>query len=990
MLLLLLLLPLAATTQINQSGTVVQSFTSRHYSTEDGLPAMQCTGVFMDSKGFLWLSTKAGTARWDGKHFRPFYWQGKEQIQQVNFIETKDGTVYWANSENLCCFYNGALQRMALPQYKGFTLIQPFTSNSGDSEIVISGYRAANNQPFKYKTILYNIRSKKFRDAAVVDIKNYYSIPIGDYLLETDIRDADTYLMHPKVSFSVYKKDHYTKEKELNGNWFINSAYGQQFCWNTETKKLIWYNVYAHTWDSSFFNEAENKDLPNLYFLGYENGKLFYNKNGSVYYKEKNSVPVYICNGKYTAAILSSEKPILLWLISEEGLDCYNLAIRNYRFNIYNNKSDGFWEFSKDFATGIYWAGSNQYGFVQTDLKNWQRNKVMDAIRKPFLQYPYFTPSFSKENGLILPHAYGFFSVKPSGIKDTKFLRPNNDCTMATIYDSARHCHWIAGYTHAFCLQPNGQLDTLPSLETADIKTLLGICLDKYNRPIFHGKGIRFFADGKFSELPGLSIKWARCSAKDYTGNIWFNSKTDSIYLYDYKKTEAFQLPVDNETGAILCYKKYLMVASNKYLFIINLEAYYTSGLWQWMRYDKFTGYGTGEGSQNAFFTDDDGSVWYTKNDELIRFFPDSLYKIQRPPQPFLDELQYADENFKWKYLYADSAGKYMLPLGLRNIQFKYTAAELINHNILNFRCRLVGYSKNWDSATVKEDAFFGNLAPGNYQFELQTSFDNITYSNTIAYKINIPAYWYETWWFKTLIVLSSIALIIYATLFFTRRKRKKEQRQKLINELQLKAIRSKSIPHFSGNAFASIDFYIEKGDTENASKYLAIMSRLHNITLGDSDKPARSLEDELNYIKLYLQMEKMRFEDKLNYAITVSENTNLQQLIPNMIIHTYTENAIKHGIKNKEGPGNLKIAVTRKEKGVQLTVTDDGIGRLAANNFNAATTKQGLSILSQQIKLYNALNKENIIQEITDMADNKGRPLGTVFSVFIPFNYTF
>lgn len=235
-----------------------------------------------------------------------------------------------------------------------------------------------------------------------------------------------------------------------------------------------------------------------------------------------------------------------------------------------------------------------------------------------------------------------------------------------------------------------------------------------------------------------------------------------------------------------------------------------------------------------------------------------------------------------------------------------------------------------------------------------------------------------------------SISIIVLVTWTFSKWKQGSIERQKQLNELQLKAIRSKALPHFTGNSFANIDFYIEKGDTENASRYLAILSRLHNITLADSDKPSRSIEEEIDYVKLYLQMEKLRFEHKLEYIIEVDPSIDQEQQVPNMVLHTYAENALKHGLKHKEGNGLIIVKAVNQSGGVLLSVTDNGIGREAAARMKSFGTQQGLAILGKQIELYNQQNKEKMVQEVVDMLDEEGRVVGTRFAIFIPSNFKY
>ena len=120
---------------------------------------------------------------------------------------------------------------------------------------------------------------------------------------------------------------------------------------------------------------------------------------------------------------------------------------------------------------------------------------------------------------------------------------------------------------------------------------------------------------------------------------------------------------------------------------------------------------------------------------------------------------------------------------------------------------------------------------PDKYSFELQCSIDGITWSKTTYCNIIIPAYYYETTWFLIFLSVLFIGIIVGITVLILNRRKEEIKRKIQLNELQLKSIRSKAIPHFSGNTFANIDYFILTDNKENASKYLALLSRLHNMT---------------------------------------------------------------------------------------------------------------------------------------------------------------
>ena len=98
----------------------------------------------------------------------------------------------------------------------------------------------------------------------------------------------------------------------------------------------------------------------------------------------------------------------------------------------------------------------------------------------------------------------------------------------------------------------------------------------------------------------------------------------------------------------------------------------------------------------------------------------------------------------------------------------------------------------------------------------------------------------------------------------------------------------------------------------------------------------------------------------------------------------------MKHGLRNKPGRGHILIEVKAKTGGVCVSVTDDGVGREAAATLSATSTKQGLSIMEQQIELYNQRNAEHIVQTVTDLKDTDGNGCGTRFELYIPYNYNY
>ena len=284
---------------------------------------------------------------------------------------------------------------------------------------------------------------------------------------------------------------------------------------------------------------------------------------------------------------------------------------------------------------------------------------------------------------------------------------------------------------------------------------------------------------------------------------------------------------------------------------------------------------------------------------------------------------------------------------------------------------------------------------------EEMTSFkpENLLAANQLSTIVETPRPWWRRWWIW-LVAACLLSLVIWRiTRWFEQRQAKKKMidllREKRQKELQLSAIRLKAIPHFHSNVLASIEYFVMNNSTDEATRYMKLYSDFTNQTLTDINLPARSIAEEIDYVRAYLELEQLRYGERLQYHIDVAGDVDQNVMLPTMILHTYCQNAVKHGIANKVGIGNVEVIISRMQRdgadGVLVAVKDDGVGRteaaaLSGNN----STKQGLKILKQQIELYNQTNNHKIKQNVIDLTDADGRPAGTCFEIWVPTDYKY
>ncbi|MEZ4915550.1 MAG: histidine kinase, partial [Chitinophagales bacterium] len=214
---------------------------------------------------------------------------------------------------------------------------------------------------------------------------------------------------------------------------------------------------------------------------------------------------------------------------------------------------------------------------------------------------------------------------------------------------------------------------------------------------------------------------------------------------------------------------------------------------------------------------------------------------------------------------------------------------------------------------------------------------------------------------------------------------------ERQLNQAELKALKSQMNPHFLFNAFNSIQEYIILNNRELASDYLGKFADLMRIYLDHSREKLITLEDEIKASELYLSLEKIRFEDELNYSVSKAKNIDETQVsIPPMLIQPFIENALKHGLLHKKGEKKLNVFFSTNEKqDVICTIEDNGIGRKASAMLQQNNMKKhksfATSATQNRIELLNMGRQADISLQIEDLSNDKGEATGTKVTLIIP-----
>ncbi|SIS99007.1 Tetratricopeptide repeat-containing protein [Zobellia uliginosa] len=321
-----------------------------------------------------------------------------------------------------------------------------------------------------------------------------------------------------------------------------------------------------------------------------------------------------------------------------------------------------------------------------------------------------------------------------------------------------------------------------------------------------------------------------------------------------------------------------------------------------------------------------------------------------------------AEENYKASFQYAKGAGSVNLQFNALE-QLASLQSEMGNYK---------GAYKNKTEAVVLRDSFASvekkeeiALLEAEYEYEkeksaLQTAHDKkqaVSQMEMERQELMIGG----------LAVGAVLITVFFIVGFQLYKKREKMLSEKKISEFktrvaetELKALRSQMNPHFIFNAMNSISDYMAKNDLETANVFLVKFSKLIRAILESSEKKWISLEEDLELMELYLQIETLRLKDKFGYSFHVGEQVDVENtMVPPLILQPFIENSIWHGVALKKTMGQIDVSIKCQNQFLVCTVDDDGVGRHKNTAAQNGKTSMGLKITKNRLDIINQLKKE-------------------------------
>ena len=502
-------------------------------------------------------------------------------------------------------------------------------------------------------------------------------------------------------------------------------------------------------------------------------------------------------------------------------------------------------------------------------------------------------------------------------------------------------------------------------------------------------------------------------SLMDTHGNLWFgtnrglcffdNSQPVNPKNFDPKKHFIpIRRDIIDTTAVSMVYQMNAntLIAGNKdKLFIVDLAVFYQSHythaeVHPLSMHTGFSGFGV---EQNGIFAAHDSTFWIVSDVGIHRFDPRLFTWTHAKPTIQIDSLvapsrSIANPNNTLMKFNADDK--------TIKIYFNYVADSFDIASNLRFFYRLKNTSKSdttWTQADKNMIEYF-NLSTDTYTFEVYADKNGIQ-SVVHTVKFDIPLHFYENPFFWLLITGIILFIVLYISKEKNVRKQKElelelelEQQKREKTQLRVQAIVNQLNPHFLKNVMNILALKSYK-DQEATNMIDKLSENITTVFKNSIDgKPYHTLKEEVQLVRNYFYLQKVRFEDKFHCEMPTEDSfrdlENYKVFVMQLLIHA--ENAVEHGIRRQENGGWVHLMVADEGDYIKLIVEDNGVGRKKSREKPSFSTQQGTKMLTDLQDIYNKHNTQFIKNQYDDAIFDTPEPHGTRVIIWIPKIYDY
>ncbi|MDQ3109407.1 MAG: histidine kinase [Bacteroidota bacterium] len=999
-----------------------QQYSFINYSIEDGLAQSQVQTIFQDDKGYLWMGTYGGLSRYDGKNFVNYSKEDGLLDNRINcIVESKKKEIYVGTLGGINKFnarLNGTVGQGK--RFESFVLKPELSKNhviamaldkEGNLWLCTDGAGVCR----------YNPEVKG--DASF----KYYSEKDG--------------LINDYVRSVCMDKD---------GNIWFGTRGGICFYDGKEFKKID----PEIEQPKNVSQVIKDKD-ENLWFCTYGEGIFMYdlsdgNKAGFktfINYTEKDGL---ILDWIRSA---TQDEAGNFWFASKSGVSKFEPGATSGKRFLNFDETNGL--FYPNINTvmqdkeGKVWFGTDGKGVLKFAGETFVTYTTQDGLSSDIIMA---VTEDNQKNRWFCTYGNGVCRQDPLQNSFTNYTTAdglNNNIVWTCVADNKNNI-WF-GTSDGVCKYDGTRFieikDSLPA------KTVYSIYQDKKGNmwfgttagvSMYDGKSWKNFVNGK--DNIGKNV---RCILEDDKNNMWFAS-SNGVFVYDGKKFLNYTTEdglSDNNVVTILQDKRHtiwigtsngitlingdqfstisidknynannvnfmlldtlrhLWVGTNNGIYELNTEEYYTTQTANFRHYTNFEGLRSLECNQNAAFEDHDGNLWFGTSEGVLKYSSkqEKRKNEAREPLTHITGVRLFLQPTDWSGFSDSEDAVTGLPRNLsidhkkKYLTFDYIGISLSNPSSVRYKFMLVGFDQDWSPPTDATFATYSNLPHGKYTFKVIACNKNNVWNKvpaTFSFEI-MPPFWL-TWWFFALCFVFTAAIIWLLYRWRVSALKRKHHTQQLEYKSKLLVLEHQTLNasmnrHFVFNALNSIQYYITKENKTLASKYLSSFAKLIRKNLDSSLSDFVPLSEEIERLKLYLELEHMRLENKFDYRIVIEDDLDTETIeIPPMMLQPYIENSIWHGILPMQKPGTIIITVKEMGDNIMFSIEDNGIGVEASREKKQHAGQQhisrGMEITTGRINLLRSITNSGLaVKGPFDVKNERNETTGARVEIVLP-----
>lgn len=963
-----------------------------NYTVKEGMPSNTVYCIFQDKKGYLWLGTDRGVARFDGYQFTIFTTtDGLADNTIFDIYEDSKHRIWFAcNNGNACyyadgVFYNRKNSRLLAQINKQGPALK--TLEDKDHQLFLLTHfniykLSAENQIselYLNESNLYSSMSLNDKgEVVVLEAKGLRNLSTG-ILARFESSDPIVPQLNSKTMISRGKVYH-TQLTDI-----VSSE------WQSQTLKTELHNITLHTYMTQCILDNGNDQL----LVGTQNGMYIWDQqSGAVQSHSFDRVSI--------SGMLKDNEGNL-WISSLNNGIYLSINPNIQILNSLSGLNFNYCSFIDKLADGSFVIGSNHFQMAIL------RDQVLHNLKLPEqfgegkvekIRSNSAGDFFVTLGSALMRVNSQDFSVKVFNFAARDLLFEGNDRLLLVAGNSLRQINNAKAFENYRSTASLEQIDTNITVNNVKASGLYkGPTTGKiYLYGLF---GVKRYVNNHTEDLlpdnEYLSKNIYRVQETP-DGLLWLASNIYGVLVICNGKL----IRIDNTKGLPSNFIHAIYADSQQHIWVAGVAG--LSKISYQMPGGKFEykidHYSRADGliSENINDVIKAGDQVYLATEEGICIFREQDLRLHAAIPVLNIEAVYFNN------ILQNAGPLYNSDYKHNSVKLKFAGLSYRSLGNIHYKYRMKGLEDRW-SYTRNTMLEYPALVSGSYVFELVAINSKGVPSVMQSVSIYIsPPFWAE-WWFRLAILLLLFLLIYYLIQKrFTVIRNRHQIREQLLNlenqhleaqkqqaeyerelsEVRHQALRLHMNPHFIFNAINSIQGFYASGEIETAKTYIGKFSGLLRMILDQSKREWIGIQEEMKTILYYLDLNTLRFDHKFSYDLQVDQSLiDANEELPPMIIQPFIENAIIHGIAPLKRMGKIVVRIYDRDKYICCEIEDNGVGRHFSFELNKGRMYEstGIQVTRKRIDLLNAQageNQETVLFDIRDLLTDDGQAAGT------------